>query len=704
MQKCDAEMPLMGGAAYRQLFLNAAEGAFFMAPDGNRYLEVNPALARILGFASANACSYALSDLKRQLYVDPADHDLLLRQLQQGNEVVGLESRVHREDGEIIWIAENIKTVFDADGRLSCYTGTVQDVTQRRDQTASFDKHRAYFAQLFGNSPQAIAIIDIRRNLTHCNRSFEAMFGYREVDIIGFGMQPIMVPEELIGESEEIRSALLNGQTVQRETTRRHYSGRLIPVLLTAFPLWVGEVISATMYMYQNISERKLFEAQIAHQTFHDALTGLPNRSLFGERLERALERSRRRPELHYAVLMIDLNKFKMVNERFGHAAGDKHLLEVSKRLSACVRAVDTVARLGSDEFAVILEDFPSSSELSKIAHRIEAACWQSLLVLDNMIIPGAAIGIVSKIAEYTTAEDVLRDADIAMNKAKQEGKSLVIFDKRMHQELIESINLEVELREVLAQDQCPGLILHYQPIVHLESGLIEGFEALIRWDHPLRGLVPPDRFITLAEDTGLIIDLGQWVIDEACRTLRHWQTTVADTRNLTMSVNVSCGQFSEPGLVEYVTDVLQQYQVRPECLKIEVTESVLMQNVSWTVNELQRLRNLGVKLAIDDFGTGYSSLAYLRRMPIDQLKIDRSFISGHDHASQNTQIVHSIISLARNLGLSVVAEGVENRDQLDRLRTLHCDRAQGFFFSRPVQSDLALEMIRNNQPLNSAC
>jgi Amt family ammonium transporter len=307
-------------------------------------------------------------------------------------------------------------------------------------------------------------------------------------------------------------------------------------------------------------------------------------------------------------------------------------------------------------------------------------------------ITPGASIGIVSNMAEYTTAGDVLRDADIAMYRAKQSGKGMVLFDKRMRQELVESINLEAELREVLVND---GLTLHYQPIVAVADEQLEGFEALVRWDHPLRGMIPPDRFIPLAEETGLIVELGKWVIAEACRTLKRWQQKLASARNLTMSVNVSIRQFNKPGLVEHVTEVLQHNDLNPACLKIEITESVLMHDVNRTVAELNRLRTLGVQIAIDDFGTGYSSLSYLRRMPIDHLKIDRSFISGFEETQENDQIVQSIISLARSLGLSVIAEGVENREQFDRLRALHCDKAQGFMFSRPVDGGKAMELIR---------
>lgn len=681
---------------YRSIFHNAVEGIFLTTPHG-RYLDVNPALAHIYGFSSPEDLVYHFKDIKKQLYVDPKRRDEFVGILARDKQIIGFESQVRKKDGEVIWITENARAVYGDNGEISYYEGTVMDISDRKQAEKDLEEQRAYFSQLFANSPQAIVIIDPKRNVVNCNKGFEKLFGYRTVDIVGFGMRALIVPDELMAECENLRTSILDGKPVQCETHRRHRKGSLIPVSMIGFPIWVGETINGIIYIYQDISERKSFEAQITHQAFHDALTGLPNRTLFAERLERALERSRRRPEFYYAVLMIDLNKFKAVNDSLGHPAGDQLLIEVGQRLSFSVRTMDTVARLGGDEFAIILEEFTSKKELLKVARRMHSILCEPFNIHGNDIIPGASIGIVPKMDEYTSAENVLRDADIAMYRAKQQGKGMVLFDKRMHQELVESINLEAELREVLAQN---GLTLHYQPIVAVTDERLEGFEALVRWEHPLRGMIPPDRFIPLAEETGLIIDLGKWVLAEACRKLKHWQEMIAGARNLTMSVNVSIRQFKKVGLVEHVMEVLQQNELNPACLKIEVTESVIMHDAARIITELHRLRALGVQIAIDDFGTGYSSLSYLRRMPIDHLKIDRSFISGIENPEENDQIVKSIIALARSLGLSVIAEGVENREQLDRLRALNCDKAQGFMFSRPVNEDKAKELIRKRSQL----
>jgi Amt family ammonium transporter len=678
------------GQQYQSIFHNAVEGIFLTSPDG-KYLDVNPSLAKMYGFQSPEELKNHFRDIKNQLYVDPQRRDEFIRILERDKKVIGFESLVRKKDGAFIWITENARAVHGDNGEIHYYEGTVMDISDRKQAEKDLEEQRAYFSQLFANSPQAIIIIDTKRNVVNCNKGFEALFGYRAVDVIGFGMRTFIVPEHLLSECESVRHSILEGKTVQCETYRSHRNGQLIPVSMIGFPIWVGPAINGIIYIYQDISERKSFEQQITHQAFHDALTGLPNRALFAERLERALERSRRRPELYFAVLMIDLDKFKAVNDSLGHPAGDQLLVEMSQRLAHCVRSVDTVARLGGDEFAIILEEFTSKKELLKIARRMHSWLCEPLNLYGKDLTPGASIGIVPKMTEYASGEEVLRDADIAMYRAKQQGKSMVLFDKQMHLELVESINLEAELREALVKD---GLTLHYQPIVTVADERLEGFEALVRWDHPLRGMIPPDRFIPLAEETGLIIDLGKWVISEACRILKLWQETMANARTLTMNVNVSIRQFQKPGLVEHVMDALQQNDLNPACLKIEVTESVLMHDLTHTIGELHRLRALGVQIAIDDFGTGYSSLSYLQRMPIDHLKIDRSFISGFEDPQENDHIVKSIISLARSLGLSVIAEGVETRDQFDRLRALDCDKAQGFMFSRPVNDIKAMELI----------
>jgi len=675
---------------FRSIFENAVEGIFQTTPRG-RYLEANRTLARIYGFASVAEMVAYFRDIKSQLYVEPGRRDDFVRELAARDEVHNFESAIRKKDGSVIWISENARVVRSGQGTPVYYEGTVVDITDRKRAEKEVEVQRAYFSQLFANSPQAITLIDNQRNLVDANAGFEALFGYRVAEIRGYGMREFIIPDELRTECENLRVAILAGRSVQRETFRRHRDGRNIPVSMIGFPVHIEGGMIGIIYIYQDISERKAFEAQITHQAFHDALTGLPNRSLLADRLDRALTRGKRRSDVQSAVLMIDLDKFKGINDSLGHQAGDQLLVEVARRLLACVRSMDTVARLGGDEFAIILEEITSKREVLAVVERIGASLGRPFALAGTTVTPAASLGVVLRTRTYGTAEDVLRDADIAMYRAKEQCRGFMLFDHRMHREILESITLESELRQAVDRQE---LLLHYQPIVSVHTGDLEGFEALVRWNHPHRGIVPPNRFIPLAEETGLILPIGRYVISEACHQLREWQLTIPGAADLSVSVNVSCRQFVKGGLVEHVTAVLAETGLDPACLKLEITESVLMHDTRRTAEELTRIKALGVKIAIDDFGTGYSSLAYLRQLPIDHLKIDRSFISGEEHAGESQKIVASIIALARSLGLTVIAEGVECADQLERLRLADCDKAQGFMFSRPVDKAVAARLI----------
>jgi len=686
---------------YHSIFVNAVEGIFQTTPEG-RYMDVNPSLARIYGYDSPGEMIQAFRDIKTQLYVDPGQRDAFVRIMDQEHEVWDFVSEIYKKDGSRIWISENARAVYDDQGKIAYFEGTVVDITRRKQAEEALETQRELFTQLFANSPQAIVLTDMGRNVINANQAFEQLFGFRAEDVQGFAIRGFIVPEDLMADTETFRAAVLSGKSMQAETMRRHKDGRLIPVSMIGFPLKVRGATQGVVYIYQDISERKAFEQQITHQAFHDGLTGLPNRGLFSERLARAVERGKRRPDYHYAVVMVDLDKFKIVNDTLGHQAGDNLLVEIGRRLSAGIRTVDTVARLGGDEFALILEELTDLDEAMNIVRRIEKDLGRPLALSAGEIQPEASIGVVMHTGEYVSAEDILRDADIAMYRAKEQRRGSLLFDRSMRLEIEESMNMENELRQAVADN---ALALHYQPIIRVDDGRLEGFEALVRWNHPSLGQVPPSRFIPLAEETGLILPLGRFVIREACRQLAAWRHEHPDSVDLCMSVNVSCLQFLRDNLVDYVTEILKELRIPPQLLKLEITETVLMHDPAHTARELQRLKDLGVRIAIDDFGTGYSSLSYLQQLPIDHLKIDRSFISGSDQAGGNSHIVNSIISLARALGLSVIAEGVEQEEQLARLRDLHCDNAQGFMFSRPMDADAAKAYIKRcAAPPNIEC
>ena len=434
-----------------------------------------------------------------------------------------------------------------------------------------------------------------------------------------------------------------------------------------------------------DITERKEAEGKLKYDALHDTLTSLPNRTLVMEILSRSIERARRKEDYRFALLFVDLNRFKLVNDSLGHLAGDRFLVEISQRLAACLRSTDVVGRFGGDEFVVIVDDIKDVQQATRAAERLQAELIEPVVIDDQEIVTSACIGIAMSDVSRTRPEDYLRDADIAMYRAKQRNAAgFEVFDQKMHEEAISRLQLENRLRHAIEADE---LLLHYQPYVSLADGQVIGFEGLIRWQPPDGQMISPGAFIPVAEDTGLIIPIGWWVIETACRQLERWQQ-IAATEPFTLSVNVSSRQLGQRRFVEGLEEILARYDIRREQLCLEITESVMTDLGEWVIELLDRVKGLGVKLAIDDFGTGYSSLSYLRRFPADVLKIDRSFIMKLHETKEDVAIVAAIATLAETLDLRVVAEGVETVQQANQLRALGCRTAQGFLYSKPLPAD----------------
>jgi diguanylate cyclase (GGDEF)-like protein len=444
------------------------------------------------------------------------------------------------------------------------------------------------------------------------------------------------------------------------------------------------------------------------HAAFHDSLTGLPNRLMFSELLKAEIESVKHRPNHLFAVLFLDLDRFKNINDSLGHTHGDLLLVAFAQRLELCLRPTDTLARFGGDEFAILLSGITDASDAIRVAERIQEELTAPFELDKNSAFTTASIGIALSATGYERPEDILRDADTAMYRAKENGKARYeMFDTGMHARAVSRLRLESDLRQAIEQQE---FCIYYQPIVAMETGRLAGFEALVRWNHPERGLVFPDEFIPVAEETGLIVPIGQWVLEQACIQLRGWQQQSACFRALSLSVNLSGKQMSQPDLVDQVKRALEASKLNPHCLKLEITESVVMENAEAATIMFKQLRALGVQLSIDDFGTGYSSLSYLHRFPVNYLKIDRSFVSRMTDASDNAEIVRTIVTLARNLGMEVIAEGVETQEQNQQLKALGCEYGQGYLFSKPVDTAavsvlLAAELAREaglNLPENS--
>ncbi|HSF79769.1 MAG TPA: EAL domain-containing protein, partial [Anaerolineales bacterium] len=435
-----------------------------------------------------------------------------------------------------------------------------------------------------------------------------------------------------------------------------------------------------------DITIRKLAEEQLIHDALHDALTGLPNRNLFLDRLERNLELARRREDYLYAVLFLDTDRFKFVNDSLGHNIGDKLLVAIAKSLQNSLRETDTVARLGGDEFVILLEDIENSDEAIKITDRIQDKFSRPFLIDGHEIFISTSIGIILSDLHYDKSADILSDADIAMYRAKALGRArYVVFEPKMRTSLVARMEMENDLRRAIDSNEFK---LHYQPIISLGTGTLTGFEALVRWLHPEKGMVSPGEFIPIAEESGLILPLGRWILREACTQLKLWHKRYP-TSHLSISVNLSSLQFKQDDLAEQVGQILSETGLESHHLKLEITESFIMDNAQSIHDTIMKLKAMGVKVYIDDFGTGYSSLGYLHQFPIDTIKIDRTFIQRIDRNGDNAELVRAILNLARDLKLSVIAEGIETEDQLDQLRELSCEYGQGYYFSRPVDPSM---------------
>jgi diguanylate cyclase (GGDEF)-like protein len=444
-----------------------------------------------------------------------------------------------------------------------------------------------------------------------------------------------------------------------------------------------------------DVTQRKRTEEQLLHDAFHDALTGLPNRALFMDRLEVLLAKSQgrqRKSEHLFAVLFLDLDRFKVVNDGLGHVAGDRLLVAIARRLEECLRPGDSVARLGGDEFTVLLDDVASTADALRIADRIQEELSRPFELAGQEVFTTASIGVAFGGKGYREADELLRDVDTAMYRAKALGKARAeVFDEAMRARAVEILQLETQLRRALERRE---LRLYYQPIVRLQTGEIDAMEALVRWESPERGLVPIGEFLPVAEESGLIVPIGEWVIGEACRQLRAWDDLLCPQRPLAVNINISGREFIQPDLVACLREALEETGLDPARVRIEITESVIMDDAMAAQATLDRLSDLGVKLHMDDFGTGYSSMSHLRDFRLDALKIDRSFVSHIGPGGEHAEIVRTIVALGHNLGLEVVAEGVETAEQALLLRSLGCEYGQGFHFAKPLPAEAARTLL----------
>ncbi len=552
---------------YRSIFENAVEGIFQTSPKG-QYLAVNPALANIYGYASAEELIENLRDIQQELYIDSKRRDEFVREMDIHGLVQNFESLVYKKDKSMIWISENARKVFNAAGELQYYEGMVEDIT-----------------------------------------------------------------------------------------------------------------------------ERKLYESRIQHQANHDSLTGLPNRYLLNDRLQQNILLCERN-QTSLAVVFLDLDHFKIINDSMSHEIGDKLLVLIAQRIAKSIRSVDTIARVGGDEFVILLANLQDAQDYIQTIERIIASVAEPCHINHHTFNVSCSIGISLYPSHTQDASELLRNSDLALYEAKRLGRNTYqLYTPALNKALIERVRMEKNLKAAIRHQE---FLLHYQPKVCFKTGQIMGAEALIRWQTSDGKMIPPIQFIETAEETGLIVEIGAWVLKEACRVAAAWNNQASHP--ISMAVNVSHKQFSDPNFISVLQQVLQEAGLNPQHLELEITENLAAENVTSFIEKLTALKKIGVKLAIDDFGTGYSSLAYLKNFPVDCLKIDRAFVSKLESEHSNIAILKAIIVLGQSLGMNIVAEGVETDYQRDFLKSIHCDIYQGYLFSKPIpEQDFQVLLNKSN-------
>ena len=676
---------------YRTLFEESRDVIYISRRDG-QLLDINPAGVELFGYTRGEL----LRSSAQLLYRDPADRERFRREIEAQGSVRDFEVTLLRRDGSEVEVQISSMVRRDERGEVVGYQGFIHDITARKQSERQLQVSEHFTRTIISSVQQGIIVFDREQRVQVWNRFMAALTGMTEAEVVGRSVVEIFPVLADHGVNSLLTRALA-GETVQGADllleARAGEPGAWVAAVYSPHRDPTGEIMGVVAIVL-DVTERKRAEDQLLHNAFHDDLTGLPNRALFFDRLERLLTHTTRHPEHVFGVAFLDLDRFKIVNDSLGHIVGDELLVSIAQRLHACLRQGDTVARLGGDEFALLLEDVADLSDATQVAERILESLATPFRLGEQEVFTSASIGIALSSTGYEKPEDILRDADTAMYRAKLEGRSRYeVFDRDMHEHAVQALQLESELRRALDRAE---LVLHYQPIIALQDDRISGFEALLRWQNPRCGLLQPADFIPLAEETGLIVPIGWWVLEEACRQAVAWQQRYPAAVGLSISVNLSGAQFVQPDLLAQVDRVLARTGLPAHCLILEITESVVIQNAEVVMASMRALRERGIQLCIDDFGTGYSSLNYLRAFPIDTLKIDRTFIAQIGSAGGgNAGLIETIVALSRNLGMQAVAEGVETMEQLELVRGMGSQFAQGFFFAAalpPAQLEALLE------------
>jgi diguanylate cyclase (GGDEF)-like protein/PAS domain S-box-containing protein len=674
-------------ANYRELVENASDIIYAHDLEG-RFTWVNRACERITGYTREETLRLRIWDLVAPEFRGEMEKNL-------SEEMQTFEVDILAKDGRRIPIELKTRTVYRGQMPVGVQ-GIGRDITERRRAAEAMRESEERYALAALGSNDGLWDWDLRRNRIFLSDRWKEQVGARDGEI---GDDPDQWFDRVHPDDRERLFADLHthleGHSPHLEVEHRvrHFDGSWRWMLVRGAAVRDGEGKAYRLAGSQtDITARKRAEEKLLHDALHDGLTGLPNRSLFMDRLGQALAYQRRREDYRFAVLFLDVDRFKTVNESLGHTQGDVLLVEVARRLRGIARPGDTVARLGGDEFALLLGDFADPEEPVRTAGRLQEALAAPYDLEGTEVFTTASIGVAAGSRDYAQPEDLLRDADTAMYRAKESGRARhAVFHPSMHALARAQLQLDTDLRRAIEREE---LRLRYQPVVSLRSGQIAGCEALIVWEHPSRGIIPPGDFIPTAEETGLIVPIGRWALEQACLDAKAWNDALAHGPPVPVSVNLSAKQLVRPELLDDVRGALAKSGLEARRLRLEVTESVIMENAGPAALMLNQLKALSVGLLLDDFGTGYSSLSYLHNFRFDTLKIDRSFVSRLERSGKEAEIVRTIVSLGRVLQMEVVAEGVETAAQLQHLILLGADLAQGFWFSRPVDAKAFRELL----------
>jgi diguanylate cyclase (GGDEF)-like protein/PAS domain S-box-containing protein len=645
-----------------------------------RLVYASPVTQRILGFDVDELVGTDVFDL-----VHPEDRDAAraaFAATRRGGEADRVEVRLRCKDGD--WrLVEAVATNLLDDPAVEGLVISARDLTDRRRAETELRDAQERFRSAFEHAPIGMVLMDVDGHCFRVNRALVEILGRGESELLASSMLDLCYPAD----RDRLWAAigpLFAGDEPHAQLDQRllHHDGH--PVWVSVSASLVRDVHDEPLYLVcqiEDISERRARGEALAYQASHDALTGLPNRAHFVERLGHDLATAAA-PRARLAVLFLDLDRFKLVNDSLGHSAGDRLLVAIADRLGSLVGPTGMVSRFGGDEFTVLCADVTSEETVELLAERIAETIARPVTLTEGEVFVTASIGIALSGSGDDSPETLLRNADSAMYRAKQRGRNRAeLFDPSEHHRAVDDLRTGNELHRAIERGE---LRVHYQPMLDLGNGSLLGFEALIRWEHPERGLVSPMEFVPLAEETGLIVPLGEWALEQACTQSVRWHQAAPDAAPLVMSVNLSPRQLTEASLPNDVARVMHHTGIAPSALWLEITESTIMRDTDAALGTLEALRSLGVHLAVDDFGTGYSSLSYLEQLPIEALKIDRTFTRGVGARGDATAIVGAVVGLARAMGLSTIAEGIETRDQLQRLRLMGCAQGQGYLFGPP--------------------